>query len=175
VTVKTVRPVHVLLTAVCVLIGAMWVYAFIFAPRESINRIGDDEWKARSEARCQIAENERFALEDLEKLDPTNRADLRKKADIVDVATDSLERAIDDIERDTPNDPKGQALVPQWIAEYRIYLEDRRAFIENLRTAERRPFFAETEIEGVPISERLGKFARENDMKTCQPPLDLSV
>lgn len=160
---------------VCVLIGAMWVYAFGFASRESINRIEDDDWKARSEARCQIAENERFALENLDKLDPTNQADLRKKADIVEIATDSLERAIDDIERDTPNDPKGQALVPQWIAEYRTYLEDRRAFIEDLRSAERRPYFAETEIEGVPISERLGKFARENDMRTCQPPLDLSV
>lgn len=169
------RPVNILLTGICVLIGAMWVYAFVFAPRESINRIADDDWKARSEARCQIAENERFALENLDKLDPTNRADLIKKAEIVAIATDSLERAIDDIEKDIPNDPKGQALVPLWIAEYRTYIEDRRSFIEDLRTAERRPYFAETEIEGVPISERLGKFARENDMKTCQPPLDLSV
>lgn len=172
---KTIRPVHLFLTAVCVLIGAMWVYAFVFAPRESINRIGDDEWKIRSEARCQLAENERFALENLDRLDPTNQADLRKKADIVEIATDSLERAINDIERDVPNDEKGQAIVPLWIAEYRVYLEDRRLFIETLRTAERRPFFAETEIEGVPVSERLGKFARENNMKTCQPPLDLSV
>lgn len=153
----------------------MWVYAFVFAPRESINRINDDEWKARSEARCQIAENERFALEDLGKMDPNDPADLKKKADLVEIATDSLERAIDDIAKDTPSDEKGKAIVPLWLADYRVYIEDRRNFIDELRSSDRRPFFAETEVEGVPISERLGKFARENDMKTCQPPLDLSV
>lgn len=153
----------------------MWVYAFVFAPRESVNRINDDEWKIRSEARCQIAEDERFALENLEKMDPNNPEDLRKKAQIVEIATNSLERAINDIEKDIPSDEKGQAIVPLWIADYRIYIEDRRNFVDELRSADRRPYFAETEVEGVPISERLGKFARENDMKTCQPPLDLSV
>ncbi len=167
--------VKVLLTGICILIGAMWVYAFGFASRESVNRIGDESWMARSEARCLIAENDRFAMENLNRLDPTSRADLNKKADIVTIATDSLEAAIDDIEADVPSDPKGKAIVPEWIREYRIYLEDRRDFIEALRTAERRPYFAETEIEGVPVSERIGKFARENDMRTCQPPLDLSV
>ena len=153
----------------------MWVYAFGFASRESFNRIGDDAWKARSEARCLIAENERFALQDLEKMNANDTAALEKKADIVETATDSLERAINDIAMDSPTDAKGQELVPQWISDYRIYIQNRRQFIDKLRTASTRPFFSETEVEGVPISERIGKFARENDMRTCQPPLDLSV
>lgn len=166
---------RVVLTVVCVAIFAMWVYAFGFASRESFNKIGDDEWKARSEAHCQKAEDERFALQDLTAMDPTDTDALLKKADIVEVATDSLERAIDMIAQDSPADAKGKELVPQWLADYRIYIQNRRDFIKALRTADRRPFFSETEVEGVPISERIGKFARENDMKTCQPPLDLSV
>ena len=153
----------------------MWVYAFGFASRESFNRIGDNAWKARSEARCLIAENERFALQDLGKMNANDTAALKKKADIVETATDSLERAINDIAMDTPNDAKGQELVPQWISDYRIYIQNRRQFIDKLRTASTRPYFSETEVDGVPISERIGKFARENDMRTCQPPLDLSV
>ena len=153
----------------------MWVYAFGFASRESFNRIGDNAWKARSEARCLIAENERFALQDLGKMNANDTAALKKKADIVETATDSLERAINDIAMDTPNDAKGQELVPQWISDYRIYIQNRRQFIDKLRTSSTRPYFSETEVEGVPISERIGKFARENDMRTCQPPLDLSV
>lgn len=153
----------------------MWVYAFGFAPRESINKIGDDAWKARAEAHCQKAEDERFALQDLAEMNPNDPQALKKKADIVETATDSLERAIDAIAQDSPSDAKGKSLVPQWLKDYRVYITDRRLFIETLRTATSRPYFAETEIEGVPISERLGKFARENDMKTCQPPLDLSV
>lgn len=164
-----------ILLVICSGLGAMWIYAFGFASRESVNRINDEAWMARSEARCLLAENDRFAMENLDRFDPTNKAHLNTKADIVTIATDSLEKAINDIAADIPQDAKGQAIVPKWIAEYRIYINDRRFFVESLRTADRRPFFAESEIEGVPVSERIGKFARENDMKTCQPPLDLSV
>lgn len=153
----------------------MWVYAFLFAPRESINRIGDEEWMSRSQARCLQAENERFALADNSPMDPNDREALNRKADIVDKATDSLERAVAAIASDVPADEKGRAIVPKWISDYRVYIDDRRAFAEALRTADRRPYFSETEVEGVPISERIGKFARENDMKACQPPKDLSV
>jgi hypothetical protein len=97
------------------------------------------------------------------------------KADLVDRATDSLEAAINQIEKMKPADAKGQAIVPEWIADYRTYLSDRRAFAVALRTAIRRPFFAESEIGGVPVSEKIAKFARENNMRTCQPPYDLSV
>lgn len=166
---------RIVLTVICAGIFAMWVYAFGFAPRESINKIGDDAWKVRAEAHCQKAEDDRFALQDLTEMDPNDPAALRKKADIVDIATDSLEKAIDKIALDSPSDDKGKALVPKWISDYRQYIKNRRDFAETLRTATRRPYFSETEVEGVPISERIGKFARENDMKTCQPPLDLSV
>lgn len=166
---------RIFLGSICVLIAAMWVYAFGFAPRESINRIKDREWMARSETRCLAAENERFALADNTPMDPTDREALKKKANIVDRATDSLERAIDDIAADIPSDEKGRAIVPMWIEDYRIYIRDRRAFANALRTSDRRPYFSQSEVEGVPISERIGKFARENDMKSCQPPNDLSV
>jgi Zn-dependent oligopeptidase len=122
-----------------------------------------------------VAENERFALQDLGKMNANDTAALKQKADIVDKATDSLERAINEIAQDRPTDAKGQELVPQWISDYRIYIQNRRQFSDKLRSASTRPYFSETEVEGVPISERIGKFARENDMRTCQPPLDLSV
>jgi hypothetical protein len=167
--------VRIGLSVICGLIALMWVYAFVFAPRESINKIGDNAWKARSQAACKIAEDQRFSMQDLTAMNPNDENALKKKAELVDRATDSLEIAINTIAKDTPADAKGKAIVPAWIADYRTYIKDRRAFADALRTSSRRPFFAETEVEGVPISERIGKFARENNMKTCQPPLDLSV
>jgi hypothetical protein len=166
---------RVSLTAICVAIACMWVYAFGFAPRQSINKIGDSAWQDRAQALCKVAENQRFSMQDLSPMDPKDSGALRHKAELVDKATDALVVAIDAISAVAPSDAKGKAIVPAWIAEYRIYIEDRRAFADALRTATRRPFFAETEVEGVPISERLSKFARENNMKTCQPPYDLSV
>ena len=163
------------LTIVCIPIAAMWVYAFGFASRESVNKIGDTAWQARAQTICLEAQNFRFSLEDLSEMNPTDTNAMAKKADIVDKATDSLEVAINKIAEVSPTDEKGKAIVPNWIADYRVYIENRRQFSEDLRTATRRPYFSETEVEGVPISERIGKFARENDMKACQPPVDLSV
>ena len=153
----------------------MWVYAFGFAPRESFNKIKDSAWQARAQAHCKAAENIRFSFEDLTPMKANDPAALKAKSKLVEAATDALEKAIDLIAADTPSDPKGQELVPRWIADYRTYISDRRAFAMALQNATVRPYFAESEVEGVPISERISKFARENDMKTCQTPYDLSV
>lgn len=169
------RFTRVLLTAICVLIAGMWVYAFGFAPRESFNKINDSAWQARAQAHCKTAENIRFSFEDLTPMKADDPLALQAKAKLVEAATDALEKAIDLIAADKPADAKGQELVPRWIADYRTYITDRRAFAIALQTATVRPYFAESEVEGVPISERISKFARENDMKTCQTPYDLSV
>jgi hypothetical protein len=159
---------------VCVLIGAMWVYAFVFASRESINQIKDEQWAKRSQFRCEQAATERTALTDFTRIDENDPSTLRQRADIVDRATETLERMINDIARDSPSDEKGQALVPMWISDYRQYIEDRRDYTAELRSG-RLPTFSETKVDGVPISERIGKFARENKMRACQPPFDLVV
>ncbi len=153
----------------------MWFYAFVFASRESINRIGDEQWMSRSEAVCAAARTELQTLARPISIDPTDTAALAIKAGIVDAATDVLERAVERLSADEPADDKGRGIVPLWLADWRVYLEDRRNFADALRTADRHPYFAETEVEGVPVSERVGKFARENDMRSCQPPTDLSV
>ena len=153
----------------------MWIYAFGFAPRESFNKINDTAWQERAQAHCKDAENIRFSFEDLTPMKADDPLALKTKAKLVDAATDALEKAINLIAADKPADAKGQELVPRWIADYRTYISDRRAFAKALMTATVRPYFAESEVEGVPISERISKFARENKMKTCQTPYDLSV
>ncbi len=163
------------LTIICGLLLAMWVYAFGFASRESANRIKDTAWMARAQAHCKTAEDQRFSMQDMSKMDPTDMNALKLKSEIVDRATTSLETAINLIAADRLTDAKGQSLVPLWIADYRIYIQDRRDFAVKLRTVSKRPYFSESVIEGVPISEKIGKFARENSMKTCQPPYDLST
>jgi hypothetical protein len=156
----------------CVLIGAMWLYAFVFASRESINRIYDDEWAARSQTRCEQAATQRTALANLTRIDENDPATLMVRADLVDKATDTLETMLNDIESDQPSTEKGLALVPKWIADYRLYIEDRRDYTAELRTGSL-PTFSETLVDDVPVSERVGKFARENKMRACQPPFDL--
>jgi hypothetical protein len=160
------------LTMVIVAMIAMWTYAFFFSPRESINKIGDAQWAALAEAECVTAKKALFALADFRLIG--NEADLVERAAIVRTANDILTEMIDAIESRLPDDVKGQAIVPLWIADYRTHLVDREAYASALESGANPPF-AETQVDGLPISEKIATFANDNRMPTCAPPRDLSV
>ena len=58
---------------------------------------------------------------------------IRQRADIVDEATDTLERMLNSLEALPLTGEKGQAIIPLWIDEYRTYLGDRRNYAAQLR------------------------------------------
>ena len=157
-----------ILSVVCAAIAAMWVYALFFASKEAVNKIGDEAWTQRADARCLTAKNERLALADYRLIDDAGPSAL------VDRATDTIERMLIDIRTTMPSDAKGQALIPLWLADYDTYVADRRAYAEQLRGGDNSPF-AETTTEGLPLSEKIATFAGDNRMKNCAPPIDLSV
>ena len=170
-TQKIVKP---LLIVVCAGIAAMWVYAFLFASKESVNKIGDRAWQEYAEERCAKAELERIELADMRKVNEVGPEALRERATIVDKATDTLERALDDISARPVVDDKGRAIVPLWISDYRTYVQDRRDYADDLRAGINKPF-AETKVDGIPISEKISTFAADNRMRSCVAPIDLSV
>lgn len=156
------------------LFAAFWVWALFFASKEPVNRIGDRAWAARAESICAAAEQERLELADFRKMEDATPEVVRERADIVDRATDIIERALDDVTAVAPSDVKGQDLIPQWEADYRTYLVDRRTFAEQLRSTGKNTAFYETESSGIPISEKLEVFAADNEMASCAPPRDLT-
>lgn len=155
-------------------IAVMWVYGLFFASKESINKINDRAWAARAQTICERARTERLALTDLRRLDEMGPGALAGRAELVDRATDIVTRMLDEVVAVRPSDAKGQALIPMWEAEYRTYLQDRREYADLLRSGVNRPF-AETQSEGLPVSERLETFAGDNEMPTCSPPRDLTT
>ncbi len=163
-----------ILSVVCAAIAAMWVYALFFASKEAVNKIGDEAWTQRADARCLTAKNERLALADYRLIDDAGPDALVGRAALVDRATDTIERMLLDIRATMPSDAKGQALIPLWLADYDTYVADRRDYAEQLRGGDNSPF-AETTTEGLPLSEKIATFAGDNRMKNCAPPIDLSV
>jgi hypothetical protein len=162
----------VILVAVAGL-AAFWVWALFFASKEAVNKIDDREWAARAEAICAAAQAERAELIDERRLDPSDPAMLAERAAIVDQATDIVEAMLGDVVAVAPSDDKGRAIVPQWEADYRTHLGDRRAFSDRLRAGENEPF-RETAVDGIPISDKLEQFAGDNEMPSCAPPRDLA-
>ena len=154
--------------------AAFWTWALFFASKEPVNRIGDRAWAARAEEICVAADRERLELADFRTMDDAGAALVNERADIVDRATDILEQMLDDVLAQSPTDAKGQDLVPQWGADYRTYIADRRLFTESLRESGENLAFYETEVGGIPVSEKLEVFAADNKMATCSPPRDLT-
>lgn len=154
---------RVLLWGSIVLLVVFWVWALFFASKEAVNKIEDTAWASRAEAICVDAKAQ------LRAFDARATGDLAARADLVDESTDLLVRMLDDIVAVTPSDEKGQAIVPDWEDEYRILLDDRYRYADQLRAGENVPF-TETAVNGVPITERVEKFTLDNEMPTCAPP-----
>ena len=173
------RETRSVLTRTVALIGfgvfaTFWIWALFFAPKEGVNRVEDRAWVESAQSICETAADERTALANYTRLDEGGAELIRQRADIVDEATDTLERMLNSLEALPLTGEKGQAIIPLWIDEYRTYLGDRRNYAAQLReSGENLPFY-ETANQ-IPISERLATFAADNEMPACKPPLDLDI
>lgn len=165
--------VRVGLSIIVLVLVVFWTWALFFASKEAVNRIEDRAWAARAEQICLDATADRLELADFRVIVDGDAGLIRERAVIVEKSTDILRRMLDDIVAVTPADQKGRDIVPLWEADYRIYLEDRYTFADQLReSGENLPFY-ET-ADGIPISERIETFAGDNDMAACSPPRDLT-
>lgn len=152
----------------------MWIYALFFASKEVVNRVEDEQWRHQSDEICLVAKHERESLIDLRLVGESGPNALAERADLVDLATDSLENMIGSIAALPVADAKGAAIVPLWLADYRIYIADRRSYTDQLRKGVNLPF-AESQVDHLPLSEKLSTFAADNHLTSCKPPVDLSV
>jgi len=167
--------VRVSLVALVSVFAAFWVWALFFASKEAVNKLDDQGvWAARAEQICAQAADDRFELTDLRSVVDVGPELIRERADIIDKATDIIEQMVDDLVAVQPTDEKGQAIVPLWEADYRIYVRDRRNFADQLRETGENLAFYETKVDAIPISERIATFAGDNEMPACAPPYDLT-
>jgi hypothetical protein len=161
-----------LIVLALVVLVAFWTWALFFASKESINRIDDRAWAERAQAICADANAARDELADYRRVDATDLDLLRERGDLIDRSTDVVERMIDDVTRVAPADAKGRDIVPRWESDYRIFIANRRDHAQMVRAGDDVPF-RQAEVGGVPISERLTRFAVDNDMPACAAPRDL--
>jgi len=143
--------------------AAFWFWALFLIDKTAVNKIDDRAWAERAEEICAPVKVE------VRRLDLETTSDLDGRADLVVESTDMLSAMLDDLEAVEPTDPKGQAIVPDWIADYRTLLQDRYNYAERLRSGQNVPF-TETGVQGVPITERIETFAGDNEMPSCAPP-----
>jgi hypothetical protein len=164
----------VLLTIIILALVAMWVYAFGFASKKAAYRVDDDAWRARAEQICTTYRDERLQLVDMSEgyiAQPTPEQ-MIQRADLVDQATDILERQLDEVLAVRPPSERDRSLVTEYEGYWRTVFADRRAYTARLRDLQLEPYF-ETAIDGTPVTNLLTDFSVVNRMPTCTPPNEL--
>lgn len=171
---RRIRPVAVLLTAVVLLIAAMWVYALGFASKEAAYRMDDDAWRTNAQQICVRYQTQRLELVDTEQgyiAEPTTEQ-MIERADVVDRATEILEDQLEELITNVPTGADDQVLLDDYERYWRIVLADRRAYTERLRAFDLQPYL-ETKVDGGPVTNLLVDFSVVNEIKSCSPPNEL--
>jgi hypothetical protein len=174
-----VRPKHrlwvrAILILICALIAAMWVYAFIFAPKQGVYFVTEKAWRASAEQICARAEQQRLALVDTAQgyiSNPTHEQ-MTQRADIVDKATDTIEDMINDVEALPLAGSDDRERVTIFVKYYREIIGDRRAYTARLRAFDLEPY-RETLVNGSPVTNTVIDFTTGNAIPHCMPPGEL--
>lgn len=171
---KSRRWVRVILAVICALIAAMWVYAFVFAPKKGVYFVTDKAWRTSAEQICTNAERQRLALADTTQgyiSNPTHEQ-MTQRADIVDRATDIVEGMLNDVEALPLAGAEDRQRVAIFAKYYRQIIDDRRAYTARLRKFELDPY-RETLVNGGPVTNTIIDFTTGNAIPHCMPPGEL--
>lgn len=173
-SVRTIA-IRVLLGSISLGIAAFWIWALFFPQtKQSVAKVDDEAWTVRAEQICRAANVERDQLSDLRRIDEVGEGALAERAELIDRATDIIEQMVTDVTAEQPTSSTDVALIDSWTSYYRQWIEDRRVYTDVLRNGDNPPF-AESMVDGSPISEYINDFTVANRMKPCSAPTDLAV
>ncbi|QGG95212.1 hypothetical protein [Actinomarinicola tropica] len=154
-------------------ITAFWAWILVYqlqnrGEEDMPDRLDDLSWTAEADRVC-AATTERVAELPPAHTSPT--ADAR--ADVIEEATAEIELMLQELEGLAPADGSRDAdITADWIADYRIFLQDRLRFADSLREDPGAQFLV-TEKYGSHITKPIDRFARVNEMEACMSPGDV--
>lgn len=145
----------------------MWVYAFSgMADRDHPDTLSDPRFGQRAEEICAAA------LAEVESFTPASQAQsTADRADTVVGTTAVLADMVDDLEAVAPSGTEGD-MVLEWVSDWRVYLGDRLAYADAVRTDPSAPFIVSTK-DGTQTSKGIDNFAKVNNMASCRTPDDV--
>lgn len=162
----------------CALMAAMWGYYLFIADDTGIYQLQDRTWRTSAAGICEQATLDRLQLVDTSQgfiTEPTIDQ-MRQRADLVDRATDVLERMVDDITAIPVDNDRDREILAVFEENYRLVIDDRRRYAERLRSGDSSPF-NETVVAGGPVSNVVTDFTagvKGNAVQACSPPYDLA-
>jgi hypothetical protein len=167
---------RIALAVVVLLIVAMWVWIYLWAPRDNPDRLATRAFADAAQEWC-----EPFAA-DLDALPlTTTDTTIAERADNVAEGTRLAIAMVEGLKREAPSvtDENDRQLLDLWFADWDAYVADREAYAERLRDA---PPDADRKDLAFTLTERasggiytrtIDGFAEVNNMDACAVPRDI--
>ena len=164
----TVGRVLVIVAVVSIAIFWSLVFAGWFDKRNP-DYLTDRAFVTRTADRCAEARRS------INRLPPASDSPTAEsRAAVVDQATDRLQDMVDAIAADHPTNPSDARIVTAWVADWRVYLANRRDYARRLRRDPQAQFLVDQKPRANDSYDRVIKnFADINDMPDCGPTLDV--
>ncbi len=149
--------------------GWIWVYQLTNqGERDMPDRLDDLSWTSEAADICDAAHDRVAALPGA-----FTASSAEERAEIVDQATDEYWVMLDELEELSPKgDSRDATITAAWLADYRVFLDDRHAYADSLREDPMSRFLV-TEKYGSHITAPIDRFARVNEMEPCMSPGDV--
>lgn len=150
---------------------AMWGYVVYLAVgpgrQPPPDRLDDPAFATAAQAVC------RAALDDVAELPAAVAStDADERADTIELANERFAGMLEELAAVAPDGEDG-AVVRAWLADWRVYLGDRRDYASALRTDPEARLLV-TPKDNEHITEFIDAFAADNRMPSCGTPLDVS-
>ena len=156
------------LSTLVICLIAFWFWAFFLAPSGNPDRIEDRVWASNAENLC--AEF-RLTIQDLPLASTATTPNARANMiDEITVLVGSLVNSLESLCGGTEDD---RFLIESWIYDWRIYIQDRNNYAEELRTeGDVAPLLTSLPSGSGSHLDRQNGFARVNDLDSCLDPGD---
>ena len=160
---------RVVITLIVVGMVSMWGYVvyLAFGPgrASSPDELEDPTFATAAEARCGEA------LDRVAELQPANEAQsAAERAVVLAEANEQFSAMLDDLDRLVPGGEDGE-IVTEWLADWRIYVDDREAYAVALADDADARLFVSAK-GGQQVTDYIDQFAKDNAMPACSTPAD---
>ena len=129
--------------------------------------VHDAVWVTHAGAICQPAAN---LINDLPRAQTAKSA--AQRADTLDQGTAALTTMVSRLEALPSADAADEKMVTEWLADWRVYLGDRRSYAQNLRrNPDAKPLVSE--VHGGWVTDAVDTLANANNLADCATPGDM--
>lgn len=146
-----------------------WVWIFSGAPaKDNADKLQDTAYVESLREQCTAL---RADLAEL-----PNAADLPSaaaRADVLDDANVIVGEFVDELEAGAPTSGDAGTTMQGWIADWRIYLENREDFADRLRTDDNAQLLLDRSELGDSVDKTIQIFSQVNDIRECETPGDV--